>query len=127
MTDRFPFEGVSYYRLKQVDFDGKTTYFDIKMVDNKNGYVDKHGLTVFPNPIMEHGKFNIGLEGFDGDIVKVEIQNMNGFLIYSNEINISQDRELIELSADLVSDSGMYVLSVFSDSKWYYHKFLNIK
>ena len=127
VTDRFPFEGISYYRLKQVDFDGKTTYFDIKIVDNKNGYTDQYGLTVYPNPIMEHRKFSIGLDGFDGNTVQVKIQNMSGFLIYSSEVEISQERELIELETNIIQDSGMYVVSVFNDNRWYHHKFMFAK
>ena len=127
ITDHFPFEGVSYYRLKQVDMDGTTTYFDIKMVDNKNGYTDEYGLTVFPNPIMEHSTFNIGLEGFEGNNVQVKIQNMSGFLVYADEVEISQERELIELNTNIIQDSGMYVVSVFNNDRWYHHKFMFMK
>ena len=125
VTDRFPLEGISYYRLKQVDFDGKTAYFDIKMVDNKDGYTDKHGLTVFPNPIiMGHNKFSIGLEGFEGKAVQVKIQNMSGFLIYSDEINIAQEHDLIELETNIIQYPGMYIVSVFTDDRWYHYKFM---
>ena len=54
LTDRFPFEGISYYRLKKVDFDEKTTYFDVKMVDHIDAYTDKYELSIFPNPLIDH-------------------------------------------------------------------------
>jgi hypothetical protein len=50
--DSHPFSGVGYYRLKQVDFDGKSTYSDIKSVVNTND------LMILPNP--SSGIFGVG-------------------------------------------------------------------
>jgi len=127
VIDRFPFEGISYYRLKQVDYNEKTTYFDIKMVNNNDSYTDKHDLKVFPNPINGHSQFNIKLEGFEGGTVQIKIQNMNGYLVYSDEINISQQGELITLETNIIQNNGMYMVSVFNNDSWYHHKFMFIK
>jgi hypothetical protein len=42
--DNYPLNGISYYRLKQTDFDGKATYSDIKSISNTEE------LMVLPNP-----------------------------------------------------------------------------
>jgi len=42
--DNYPLKGISYYRLKQTDFDGKSTYSDIKSISNTEE------LMVLPNP-----------------------------------------------------------------------------
>lgn len=46
-NDQNPLKGISYYRLKQVDFDGKTTYSQICSVTN-NG---DGGVSFYPNPV----------------------------------------------------------------------------
>ena len=47
MTDEFPLNGLNYYRLGQVDFDGNITYSNIEVVENLN---DEDGLNIYPNP-----------------------------------------------------------------------------
>lgn len=47
-TDKYPHSGVNYYRLKQVDFDGKTTYSDIVSVNFRITSTQ-----IFPNPVED--------------------------------------------------------------------------
>jgi hypothetical protein len=103
--DKAPFSGISYYRLKQVDFDGQFTYSDIKRVDlNAVGNV-----TIYPNPInVSQGEsiLNINNEYSDGGTYQVIDQIGNIVLIESelpsgaNTINVS----------DLAS--GMYFVTI---------------
>jgi len=50
IIDTSPYEGISYYRLSQTDFDGKVEYLGVVAV-NVSGK-DDFGLEVFPNPII---------------------------------------------------------------------------
>ncbi len=45
ITDEEPLSGISYYRLKQTDFDGAFEYFDIKPIDFLGG-----SISIYPNP-----------------------------------------------------------------------------
>lgn len=48
-TDNTPLSDVSYYRLKQTDFDGQTELFNIVSVKRYNS----DALTVYPNPVTQ--------------------------------------------------------------------------
>lgn len=48
-TDNTPLSDVSYYRLKQTDFDGQTELFNIVSVKRLNS----DALTVYPNPVTQ--------------------------------------------------------------------------
>ncbi len=64
-VDQKPLDGVSYYRLKQTDFNGAYSYSDIKSIKN-NGF---DNLTVYPNPIKD--QLTIFNNLCDGCVVKI--------------------------------------------------------
>lgn len=64
-VDYSPIEGVSYYRLKQIDYDGQYEYSSTRTVDIKKDTV----VNIFPNP--NNGSFNIRLGDNNGILVVI--------------------------------------------------------
>jgi uncharacterized repeat protein (TIGR02543 family) len=71
VTDNKPLPGISCYRLKQVDIDGKTTYFKSVKVQINN---DAAALRLYPNP----AKDIITLKGVLGTQPDIKIYNRAG-------------------------------------------------
>jgi len=74
--DKLPSQGVNYYRLKQLDFDGNFDYSDIVSVTNRE---TKNIVNIYPNPVnntlfIESNNTNLQLELYD----------VNGQLIWQN-------------------------------------------
>lgn len=72
IVDTMPLQGVSYYRLKQTDFDGAFTYSPVKRVQ-LDGEV--YQLKAFPNPTKD--KFTI-TTGFELDKSNVKLVDLLG-------------------------------------------------
>lgn len=56
LVDETPLDGISYYRLKQTDYDGETSYSNIEAVafNKRNNFVFK----VYPNPFSYETTFH---------------------------------------------------------------------
>ena len=94
-NDRYPLKGISYYRLKQTDYDGQFTYSDIVPVK-----VSSKGIWVFPNPA--NGKLFLIANQFEREKMKVELLDISGRVVLSNEYEQS-DESPIEID---ISDLG---------------------
>ncbi len=82
-SDHQPLHGLSYYRLKQTDFDGNYSYSQIVPVNFDEGF----NVNIFPNPSDgKHG--NIILSAKEGEVIHVEIVNMLGQTIYNKSIEM---------------------------------------
>jgi hypothetical protein len=100
VTDFFPLPGTNYYRLKQVDFDGTTEYFNIVAVDIYSA--EKSVLKLYPNPATDVAYLNANLP-----IQQVFVSDLTGRVILTmtgdqNDLSI-QLKELV---------SGQYVVYV---------------
>jgi hypothetical protein len=102
--DRYPKAGISYYRLKQVDFDGKFSYSDIKSIL----FDDIGSLNIYPNPLNTCHDLMIASNQV---ISSIEIINETGQLIYSAKFEEKQKG--IKLS-NLKLNSGFYFVKVYS-------------
>jgi len=100
--DLQPFEGVSYYRLKQTDFDGSYSYSAMVSIDRS---VRASRLAVWPNP-TEDGMIRIAA---GNAAVAVEVFDHTGRLLLAGT-----NAEPIDVS---VFGKGMYLVRVSSGDK----------
>jgi hypothetical protein len=102
-TDSDPLGGISYYRLRQFDFDGTSMLSSIRSVTNPKETAKQ--LHVYPNPTS--GRFTMELPA-SGKIGKVTLLNMTG-----NQVNIFLTKN--ETTYEIVGQNmvpGIYILQV---------------
>jgi hypothetical protein len=100
--DEKPLNGINYYRLQQVDYNGDYTYSGIVAIDFKSS--ENTFVNIYPNPTVD----NINIK-FSDDIIRLQIFNMLGEKIYeSGSLNAS---EIIGIN-DLAK--GVYILKATS-------------
>ena len=106
--DANPLPGISYYRIKNNDLDGKSAYSIVVRV-NRNKSIK--GLSIYPNPVLNRV---VSLQGSDlarGNY-KISIFAANGQEIYKQQIkhNGGTISQTIELPSTI--SKGVYMFSV---------------
>lgn len=92
---------VAYYRLKQTDFDGTTTYSPIVVINVESN--NNNDINIYPNPNVS-GTVKVSLES-DYRLCTIEVTNVNGQVV-QQFVPTSQVVELEELPR------GMYIVSI---------------
>lgn len=117
-TDVNPLAGTSYYRLQQVDLDGKAALSSIATVRMDNG--SKTALTVSPNPVTNYVNININTAG---KAYTMRVSGVDGRTIINgtgsvNQLNQQLNRRLNSLAP------GVYVLNADNAEEHYTIKFV---
>ena len=101
-TDEQPYRGTSYYRLSQVDLDGKTTaYPAVSVILRTEAY------GIFPNPVI-NGKFTVNLD--EPQTAVVTLYSLGGSVLPLQKTGSSEGALYLKTSQSL--STGVYILTV---------------
>lgn len=103
-TDANPSNGINYYKLNQVDFDGKQEASPIIAV--------RFGISndSFSVTATENGTVNLRLYSIKSQKIAVSIHDIAGKLILNEDIRVSAGDNNIDLPAQLIN--GIYIATV---------------
>lgn len=108
--DRSPLDGLSYYKLKQIDFDGQFTYSEIVTVFN-NRIQNTDDVFMFPNPSSNGSVFIRIPEGLNKIQTELRLFDISGKLLQKELYNTNTD--IHELSyGNLIP--GIYFIQISS-------------
>lgn len=111
-VDENPYLAVSYYRLKQTDYDGHVSYSKLEEVKLETQH--DISFSVYPNP-NDGNTINLKLNAGGSDEVLFTVQDMYGNTISSEAITVLQNSEniyAIDLSKKLIP--GVYFITLAS-------------
>lgn len=86
LIDHNPFSGVNYYRIKQVDYDGKEIYYKIISLDYKLAE-SRSSVIIYPNPTV--GSVYLELKSYSGKQVVVNLVNLQGRVVYKETLSVN--------------------------------------
>ena len=114
--DTSPLKGISYYRLKQIDFDGKSTYSKIVTINN----VKNNLFNAFVNP-NGNRDVNINFNLIENAKVSVKVYDTQGNLVQSMFDNSSFEAGFHEYKIK-INNSGLYIVRASINDKFFVHK-----
>ena len=122
--DFSPFSNQTYYRLKQVDFDGTVSYSNIIVVNSEVDSENK--ISVFPNPMNENQNLAITFSDLkDNSEILVIVRDITGKEFYS-KVKIINQEENVVFSIDLEQrlTPGIYIITGSVDNSLFNKKLI---
>ncbi|MFI5149372.1 MAG: T9SS type A sorting domain-containing protein [Bacteroidia bacterium] len=103
--DLKPLKGISYYRLRQTDFDGKSTLSNLAEVNLQH----PSSFRIYPNPVNGHEHLTLVFSEDPGMETLVSIQDLSGSCVYSKTISAQKSEgNSVEMNFPDFLAKGMY-------------------
>jgi len=98
----------AYYRVKQVDFDGRYSFSKIVFAS-----VMISGISLTPNPFKN--ELNLSLYVKTKSMYSVAIRNMVGSMVASRQLFLNNGANFVKINTDTIQP-GVYVVTVRNES-----------
>lgn len=109
-TDYAPLPGLSYYRLKQTDYNGDFEYFKIISLSKQPSQEEFKIISVAPNPFSE--QFNVSYNAGATEAVKLQLINSRGEQVYAQVLIPQQGNNKFEFRQGYSQAKGIYFLKL---------------
>ncbi|NVO01326.1 MAG: T9SS type A sorting domain-containing protein [Bacteroidetes bacterium] len=116
-TDRNPYKGISYYRLKQTDFDGMFTYSNIVSVVSAG----ENNLS-FAEFIASQESISATINCSGNEKLNVIITDVAGRMIYSSVIQAESEAVKININSQNLA-KGIYLMKIEGNNGGIFKKF----
>jgi hypothetical protein len=122
-TDYNPFYGISYYRLKQTDYDGKYSYSSIESVYVKSIMLDE--TVIYPNPVTDNS-VHIKYIANENTQVCIKLYSNDGKLCFEEKREVIKGNNSLLINLETELAKGFYILEIQDEDQLYTTK-LDIK
>jgi hypothetical protein len=116
LLDENSYTSVSYYRLRQVDFDGTTAYSQIKAVEGRDNKLDYIDVSIYPNPVQNELKVRFNELPKEVKSAEVRVMSLDGKILFEFTAGI-QSYQLLEVEDVDQLSAGLYFLSIKFDNE----------
>jgi hypothetical protein len=106
--DNSPANGINYYRLHIIDFDGKSAYSAIRALNNTIPF----SANIVPNPVSSN-KMNLVIRTIDAMYAEISIIDAGGKILLNKKLNIVAGYSSNEISLVGLAN-GVYYLKIIS-------------
>jgi hypothetical protein len=119
-NDNNPYSGISYYRLRQFDFDGKTSVSPIVSVEFKKEKSNE--VKIFPNP--SNGILSVDFNNTDNfSDISLQIYDITGRMVLDKNILLNDNNKQVQIDLNAVS-KGEYFIFYSASNISKFQKFL---
>ncbi|PCJ28833.1 MAG: hypothetical protein COA97_00405 [Flavobacteriales bacterium] len=123
-VDYEPIVGVSYYRLKQSDFDGEYKYFNIVPVKYEPNTLGDGIINLFPNPVTLGETLYIDFTNILEKEMLVVLRDIRGREFYSKMVINIEGGKLVGVPIDVKILAGVYLITASSENQIYSQKLI---
>ena len=108
--DKISGQGYVYYRLRQVDMDGRMTNSNIVRLSMGN---EAKSLELYPNPFTT--TFTASFSASRTAKASMQLVNMKGQLVYSTSISVTKGFNAVQMNNLPAVQSGVYQVIIFNE------------